>query len=86
MSAPTMRCEVLSFVDARTGDAHLVTSDAVGSGCRAGRYVTVCGAVVVAASLTAAEKKYCRSCLGWQGAHARGEGLARAVDTARAGP
>ncbi len=40
------------------GVAHLVTDEAMA----AGRYATVCGSQVLAASLTTPERGYCRSC------------------------
>lgn len=58
-----MRREVFPLIDARTGAEHLVTNDRVNSGRRAGSYVAVCGAVLLAASLTAPEDSYCRSCV-----------------------
>jgi len=78
MSTPTMRCEVFPFVDARTGAAHLVASDAVDSGRRAGRYVAVCGAGLLAGSLTAEEKRYCLCCLDWRRVNVRNEGTTHA--------
>lgn len=44
------------------GTAHLVTEHAMAAGRRAGRYAAVCGAEVLAASLTAVERSHCRSC------------------------
>lgn len=44
---------VCALVDARTDRTHLVRDDAVVTGRAAGRYVAVCGAVVLAASLAA---------------------------------
>ncbi|MGH7929731.1 MAG: hypothetical protein ACREQV_18265 [Candidatus Binatia bacterium] len=58
-------CHVVALVDARTGRTHLVRDDAVVAGRGAGRYVAVCEAVVLAASLTAPGGKYCRSCAAW---------------------
>ncbi|MGH4016606.1 MAG: hypothetical protein ACRDSL_22275 [Pseudonocardiaceae bacterium] len=60
-----MTRHVVEMVDAQTGRAHLVRDDAVLAGRRAGRYVAVCGAAVLAASLTVPTEKYCRSCLEW---------------------
>lgn len=45
-----------------TGGAHLVTEEAAVTGRRAGRYVALCGAVVLAASLTTPERRYCVRC------------------------
>lgn len=45
---------LLTMTDAHTGDAHLVTEEAVIAGRRAGRYVAVCGSKVLAASMTRA--------------------------------
>jgi hypothetical protein len=60
--------ESILFVmtDARTGVAHLVTDDAAAAGRRAGRYRAMCGADVLAASLTTPESGYCRSCAHWR--------------------
>lgn len=55
----------VELIDAETGTTHLVSDEEVDSGRHAGRYVAVCGAVVLAASLTAPAKKYCRSCAQW---------------------
>ena len=58
---------VIPMVDARTRRAHLVTDDAVAAGrADAGRYAAVCGAVVLAASLTTPEASYCASCAYWR--------------------
>lgn len=56
---------VFALVDARTDSTHLVRDDAVVAGRLVGRYVAVCGAVVLAASLTAPGDKDCRSCADW---------------------
>lgn len=53
---------LIEVTDAHTGDAHLVTDDAVRAGRRAGCYVAVCGDVVLAASLATPEEGYCRRC------------------------
>jgi hypothetical protein len=51
------------MTDATTGTAHLVTDESVAAGRRAGgRYVAVCGAQVLAASLTMPERDQCQSC------------------------
>jgi hypothetical protein len=54
---------MVDMVDARTGMVHLLTPDAVAAG-RSGesRYVAVCGADVVPASLTELEQRYCWPC------------------------
>ncbi len=44
------------------GVAHLVTDAAMATGRPTGRYAAVCGGQVLAASLTAPERGYCRSC------------------------
>lgn len=56
---------VVALVDARTGRTHLVRDDAVVAGRGAGRYVAVCEAVVLAASLTTPADTYCRRCADW---------------------
>ena len=66
-SVPVTKHAVFSVTDAHTGCEHLVTEDAIGVGRRSGRYAGVCGADVLAASLTAPGRGYCRSCAGWVG-------------------
>ena len=56
---------VAELVDSWTGEAHLVREDAVVSGRQSGRYMAVCGTVVLAASLTTPAQQYCRSCAQW---------------------
>jgi hypothetical protein len=52
------------MVDARTLQAHLLTDEALAAGRRGeGRYVARCGVDVLPASLTAAERGYCTSCV-----------------------
>lgn len=54
---------VIEMTDARTLRAHLVTDDAFAAGrADAGRYVAVCGVVVLPASLTTPDTSYCASC------------------------
>lgn len=53
---------LIAVTDAHTGDAHLVSDDAVRTGRRAGCYAALCGDVVLAASLTAPEEGHCRRC------------------------
>lgn len=62
MNAPAATPLVLPMTDARTGEAHLVTEDAVIAARRAGGYPAVCGVEVLAASLTTPERGYCPSC------------------------
>lgn len=52
------------------GRQHYVTDDAAAAGRRSGRYVGVCGSVVVAASLTAPDGYPCCSCARWGGERA----------------
>jgi hypothetical protein len=67
-SVVTNRPPVIAMTDARTYRAHLVDDAAFAAGrADAGRYVTVCGAVVLAASLTTPETSYCASCAYWHG-------------------
>jgi hypothetical protein len=52
------------MVDARTLEAHLLTDEALAAGRRGeGRYTALCGVNVLPASLTAAERGYCTSCV-----------------------
>lgn len=58
---------VIAMTDARTYRAHLVTDAAAAAGqADVGRYVAVCGVVVLAASLTTPETSFCRSCAYWR--------------------
>ena len=61
MSAPAL----LAVTDARTSLAHLVTLEAMTAGRSQGVYVAVCGAEVMASSLTAEESGHCRRCRQW---------------------
>lgn len=49
--------------DVRNRGVHLMTEDAAVAGRRVGRYAALCGAEVLAASLTTPEAGYCRSCI-----------------------
>ncbi len=61
----TMTLRPIAMTDAMTGTAHLVTDESVVAGRRAGgRYDAVCGAQVLAASLTMPERDQCQSCTG----------------------
>jgi hypothetical protein len=52
------------MVDAHTLTAHLLTDEALAVGRRGeGRYTALCGVDVLPASLTAAERGFCRSCI-----------------------
>jgi hypothetical protein len=52
------------LVDARTLTEHLLTDDAVAAGrLPAGRYVALCGLVILPASLTVGERDRCRECM-----------------------
>ncbi len=53
----------IAMTDAATSAAHLVTDKSVAATRRAGSlYVAVCGAQVLAASLTTPERGQCQSC------------------------
>jgi len=56
----------LPAVTDTAGTAHLVTDDAMAAGRAAGCYLAVCGAVVLAASLTTPESGHCRACRRWR--------------------
>jgi hypothetical protein len=54
---------VIVMTDARTRRAHLVTDAAVAAGrADMGRYVAVCGTVVLPVSLTTLETSHCARC------------------------
>ncbi|MGH3719064.1 MAG: hypothetical protein ACRDRI_09540 [Pseudonocardiaceae bacterium] len=57
---------VFAMTDANTRCAHFVTDEAATAGRPVGRYVAICGRVVIAASLTTPETGYCDSCLYWR--------------------
>lgn len=63
-----IRTHVVAMTDTRTAVAHLVTDAAVAAGRRAGRYVGVCGAVVLPGSLMEGTARGCRSCRDWAAA------------------
>jgi hypothetical protein len=50
------------IVDARRSMEHLVTDESVVAHRHAGRYLAVCGAQVLAASLTAPQRSRCPEC------------------------
>ena len=52
----------IRIVDARTSMEHLVTDESVAAYRHAGRYLAVCGAQVLAASLTAPQRSRCPVC------------------------
>ena len=64
-SAP-VALRLTAMTDARTDSEHLVTEHAMTVGRRAGRYRAVCGAPVLATSLTTPEGGRCRACTRWQ--------------------
>ena len=60
--ATTPECTI-GFTDRATGIAHRVTADAITAGLRAGgRYVALCGAQVLPASLSAPARYHCPAC------------------------
>ena len=62
MNAPAL----LAVTNARTSLAHLESLDVMAAGRSHGVYVAVCGAEVVASSLTAEESGHCRRCRQWR--------------------
>jgi hypothetical protein len=52
----------IRIVDARTSMEHLITDESVAAHRHAGRYLAVCGAQVLAASLTAPQRSRCPAC------------------------
>ena len=60
--AAALRCTI-AFTDGPTGIEHRVTDEAFAAGRRAGgRYIALCGAQVVPASLTAPARFQCPAC------------------------
>ena len=61
-AATTPRCTI-GFADGPTGIAHCVTEETFAAGRRAGgRYVALCGAPVLPASLSAPARYHCPTC------------------------
>ncbi|MGI9062907.1 MAG: hypothetical protein ACR2FQ_03675 [Pseudonocardiaceae bacterium] len=56
------RPRTIGVTDARTGRAHRVTDDEAAAGRHSGCYEAICGARVLAASLTAPDRGRCRPC------------------------
>jgi hypothetical protein len=52
----------IRIVDARTSTEHLITDESVAAHRHVGRYLAVCGAQVLAASLTAPQRSRCPVC------------------------
>jgi hypothetical protein len=79
---PVETSRVIAMTDSRTYRAHLVTDAAAAAGrAQGGRYISVCGMVVLPASLASPETSYCRSCAYWHrhgGMRPCGEGRATA--------
>lgn len=79
----------IAMTDARSRRAHLVTDAAVAAGrADAGRYVAVCGTVMLPASLTTPETGHCASCAYWcrrqvSAAPGRGSTVSRKVGGGR---
>ncbi|MGH3853747.1 MAG: hypothetical protein ACRDR6_09640 [Pseudonocardiaceae bacterium] len=63
---PTETVAVFAMTDANTRAAHFVADEDVTAGRAVGRYVAICGRLVIAASLTTPETSYCDSCLYWR--------------------
>lgn len=59
---PAQRRPGIELVDGSTKVAHRVSSEALLAGRRAGRYVALCGAELLSASLTAPACEQCRRC------------------------
>lgn len=54
---------LIAWVDARTSITHLLTPEAAAAGrLGGGRYITLCGANVLPASLVDPGESYCRAC------------------------
>ncbi|MGH3832248.1 MAG: hypothetical protein ACRDRS_17680 [Pseudonocardiaceae bacterium] len=62
----TATVAVFAMTDANTRAAHFVADEDVTAGLAVGRYVAICGRVVIAASLTTPETSYCDPCLYWR--------------------
>lgn len=65
-SRVTETVAVFAMTDANTQCAHFVTDDDATTGRPHGRYIAICGKVVIAASLTTPETSYCDPCLYWR--------------------
>lgn len=62
----TARPVALRAVTDVEGMTHLVTDEAMAAGRRAGCYAAVCGAHVLAASLTVPDTSRCQDCRTWR--------------------
>jgi hypothetical protein len=57
------RPALVAWVDLRTSITHLLTPDAAAAGrVGGGRYIALCGADVIPASMTEPGRGYCQSC------------------------
>lgn len=56
----------VGITDARTRVRHLMTDESAMEHRHAGRYLALCGARVLAASLTTPESEHCLACAGAQ--------------------
>ncbi len=54
---------VQTMVDAQTLIEHLIDLDTIAAARGIGRYIALCGAEVLAASMTAEERDFCRMCI-----------------------
>jgi hypothetical protein len=60
--APTRAPRHIGIVDSRTHIQHLMTHEIAAAHRHAGRYLALCGAQVLAASLTEPERRRCWMC------------------------
>lgn len=56
---------VVTMTDARHGARHYLTDDAASAGRGTGRYIAVCGAEILAASISAPDGRACPWCASW---------------------
>jgi hypothetical protein len=60
--APARGPRHIGIVDARTHIQHLITHEVAAEYRHAGRYLALCGSMVLAASLTTPERRRCQMC------------------------
>jgi hypothetical protein len=60
--APTRAPRHIGIVDSRTHIQHLMTHEVAAAHRHAGQYLALCGATVLAASLTTPERRRCQMC------------------------
>ncbi|MGQ0775513.1 MAG: hypothetical protein ACT4NY_14000 [Pseudonocardiales bacterium] len=63
MTEATRAILVQTMVDAQTLTEHLIDLDIIAAGRSRGRYTALCGAEVLAASMTTEQSRFCEDCI-----------------------